>query len=338
MARSEADGGLPPTNLKEQRPEIISLNQSIQVVSDLITSPNTPQVNVGLKYLPNILQRLEPFSKTSGLHQTYSLFKPIILAAPNLNPDQKSLYVEAVSSNDLAFYSAFSEQISTDPYFKTEELLQCHSFKLLGLNPEETKEIILGNWVNVADYLKDLKQSDSELTLDILREVSGRSSAIILPSFAQGFRHDPIPSSLNHLTPSLREIHYRNKILSARGASADKLENMMQNLVNRANYLIKNETNKPRFEDSIALLAADYAFIHPYPDGNGTKTIFFIETCMALRGDYQLLSNYEIDIGKRAHQVLRNNSKATRILKGKITLNMLKAKFSNLKKTPDTTS
>lgn len=327
MSAKESDTKLTSNivNLNQNEQRIIYLDEYILSVAELITSPNTHQVDLGVKYLPEVFRRLKPVPKSADLDNSYSLFKPIILAAPNLNPEQKDLYIQATNDHDLTFYSAFSEQISTDQHFHTKEWLQRHAFKLLGLSPEEIKKIILGNWTNVKNYIKDLPNSDSELTLSILRKVSRLSSATILPSFAQGFRHDPSPVPLNYLSPALEEIEYGHKNFPARGAPVNKLESIMPDIVSQANNLIQNTDSKKRFEVSIASLAADYASAHPHPDGNGTKTLFFIETCMALRTDYPLLEEYAIDMLDRSQQFLRNNSKATAILFSKTAINMIRS-------------
>lgn len=317
------------TSFQLEKGQIDSLNQFIGTIATLTTSSNKNQVDLSLIYLPRLLERLNPFTESihPDLQKSYSLFMGIIFSSAHFNPDQKSLFVQTINEHDLTVYSAFSEQISTDPYFQTEEWLQRHAFKLLGLNPEETKIIILQNWENVKEYLNELKASQSELTLDILREISGRATNTILPSFAQGFRHDPTPISLKHLDPILKEIKYRYKFFTAHGAPADKLNSIMSGIINKANHLIQ-EPSKKRFEKNIALLAADYASAHPHPDGNGTKTLFFIEACMALRKDYPLLSEYETDMNRRTQQFLRGNLSATAILVCKNSANIIKSSIT----------
>jgi fido (protein-threonine AMPylation protein) len=327
MRANETDARLASSilNLSQNEQRTSYLNEHIQLATELIASQDPHQVDLGVKYLPEVFRSLKSVADSTDLNNSYTLFKPIILAVPNLNPHQKDLYIQAINDHDLSFYSAFSEQISTDQHFNTTEWLQRHAFKLLGLTPEETKNIILDNWTNVKNYFKDLQNNDSELTLSILREVSRLSSATILPSFAQGFRHDPSPVPLGNLSPVLEEIEYGHKNFPAHGAPVYELENIMPDIINQANNLIQNTDSKKRFEVSIASLAADYASAHPHPDGNGTKTLFFIETCMALRTDYPLLEEYSIDMLDRSQQFLRNNSKAVAILFSKTAINMIRS-------------
>ncbi|OGK52529.1 hypothetical protein A2970_01070 [Candidatus Roizmanbacteria bacterium RIFCSPLOWO2_01_FULL_44_13] len=311
----------------KDNPVLIDTNQYINTVANLIMSDNKPRVDLGLKYFPNLLERLEPLAseKQVNLDYSYFLFRPIILTAPSLNPEQKNSYTKTIKQHDLTIYSVFSKQIVADPYFQTGEWLQRHSFKMLGLTSEETKQIILSNWQKVSAYIVGLTSQGHEMNFDILREISFSASNNLLPSFALGFRFDHLSESLDELRPTLKEIDYRYRFLRAHGTPADNLEATISRIIQKANSQIKSENNNRHFEKQIASLAAEYVSAHPHPDGNGTKTLFFIDACMALKGGYVPISEYEVDIDKRALQILRGNKTALKILNLKTMYRMVQS-------------
>jgi hypothetical protein len=122
------------------------------------------------------------------------------------------------------------------------------------------------------------------LTVDTSRELHKTMNKGILPFFALGLRSD------NFGTNSRIEVESRTAVIAPKNkaegvetTSKDKVTEEIGTLMEKANSLIEKGP-KYIFEIGIANLTAQYAKIHPHPDGNGTMALLFAEMCFINKG------------------------------------------------------
>lgn len=270
--------------------------------------------------LENILEKFgECFTcyepRNNQAAKIYSSFELLRNVATELSTEQRKEYLNHMLPNMEVIYKICEKPITEDLKIKEAQSWEDVHRLLAGLTHEDVTTIREANWQNVRHYIEALKnQNTNELTIDILRDIHSLSGRYLFPSFALGFRFDPNQNRSSYSEGTKDAIIADGKINFNAPNPAEAREEM-ENIVQAANTLISEHQPKIIFEIKIAPLAAEYVVTHPHPDGNGTMALFFVEACMALRGDYELLEQYDMSLYKRTAAIFRGNPVAEIILK-----------------------
>lgn len=175
--------------------------------------------------------------------------------------------------------------------------------ELFGYSGKDIWERRNRNWRAVNTYLTEEVASRGHLEVDDLRNIHILSTKGILPFFCQGFRTDRAIGwySLEH---SKRTVTIGSDVSTM---PVELLDDALNLLVSKANAVVHSKYPHVMAEVAWGNLFAEYAVIHPHPDGNGTNAVFFIEALKVLRGNYTPPEKYEENYIKRVDVALNRN-------------------------------
>lgn len=289
------------------------VHQFSQVVETLVHSPDRSPENItSVDALLTLLESQFTVFPDTLAKQIYPLFVRLTTGTRGrLTPDDRKQLVQTLQKHSRIVYHALASEIRKDPEIaKAQDGEDIHRI-LFGLTHTEVAEQRKENWKRVSRYLTGMKnRQDKRLTTDDLEQIHILSSKGILPDYMHGFRFGDYKEFIVYH----QEIH-ENFISSKRGTKKTQpftqAWKTLDTIKAKANELISQHPNSIIFEQRLAPLVADYAALHPHPDGNGTMAIFFAEACKALSGNYPVPQQFEPRLITRLRSTFPHNPLAT---------------------------
>lgn len=202
--------------------------------------------------------------------------------------------------------------------FIQKEFIRYEDFlsELFNYSPHEIGVIRRFNWNNVKEYMNSIKATHDGIDTGDIEKIHELAMQGLLPKELFGFRSRYSKHQNNNLFRQSLLHGYSDVTIKSEIGNKDRelqttpvaeIPEAMNHLVTKANESITGNLPKRLFEIQLALLAEDYAKIHPHYDGNGTCAVFFMEACMAARGDYELQETYALGLTPRIKETLRHN-------------------------------
>ncbi|NMB70109.1 hypothetical protein GYA27_02810 [candidate division WWE3 bacterium] len=249
--------------------------------------------------------------------EQYSLepeFNALIDAKKSLTPENVSVLNNFLETNEELIFEVLGE----DYFFELSgggDSFEDDYREMFGYTGKEIWERRKRNWENVNKYLTDEVAARGYLTVDDLRQIHILSTKGVLPFFCQGFRND-------RNIGWYQAEHFKETVTigkEVRTTEAVELDAALELLVSKANRVAKAGYPKVMAEVAWGNLFAEYATMHPHPDGNGTNDVFFIEAIKVLDGGYTPPQRYEQDYKTRVKNTLNNNVLAVAVAYTQLT-------------------
>ncbi len=298
---------------KEEQYHDDFVHQFSQAVRTFVHSPDKSPENItSVDALLTLLESQFTVFPDTLAKQIYPLFVQLTTGTKGrLSPDDRKQLVQTLQKHSRIVYHALASEIRKDPEIaKAQDGEDIHR-TLFGLTHAEVAEQRKENWKRVSHYLAGMKnRQNKQLTTDDLEQIHILSSKGILPDYMHGFRFGDYKEFIVYH----QEIH-ENYISSKRGTKKTQpftqAWKTLDTIKAKANELISQHPNSMVFEQRLAPLVAEYAALHPHPDGNGTMAIFFAEACKALSGNYPIPQQFESRLITRLRSTFPHNPLAT---------------------------
>ncbi len=298
---------------KEEQYHDDFVRQFSQAVKTLVHSPDkSPEGITSVDALLTLLESQFTVFPDALAKQIYPLFAQLTTGTRGrLTPEKRKQLVQTLQKHSRIVYHALASEIRKDPEIaKAQDGEDIHRI-LFGLTHTEIAEQRKENWKHVSHYLTGMKnRQNKQLTTDDLEQIHILSSKGILPDYMHGFRFGDYKEFIVYH----QEIH-ENYISSKKGVKKTQpftqAWKTLDSINAKANELIAQHPNSIMFEQRLAPLIAEYAALHPHPDGNGTMAIFFAEACKALSGNYPIPEQFDPRLITRLRNTFPHNPLAT---------------------------
>ncbi len=299
--------------LEERNSYARDLKQELTSLIEIAVSQDSVVIDTArLKEIFDLYQYI-PGRFADKQYSLESEFDMLIGAKKSMTPESVLALNDFFETNEELIFKVLVE----DYFF---ELSDGGSFeedyrKMFGYTDKEIWERRKRNWENVNRYLTDEIAPRGYLTVDDLRQIHTLSTKGVLPFFCQGFRNDRNVGwyKAEHLK---EEVTIGDEV---RTTEAVELDNALELLVSKANRVARAGYPKVMAEVAWGNLFAEYATMHPHPDGNGTNAVFFIEAIKILDGEYTPPQSYAQDYKTRVKNTLNNNVLAIAVAYAQLT-------------------
>jgi len=302
--------------LEERSTYITDLKEDFMLSVDLLATGGTTQEDLDRLHqvLVNYRNIPERFHNGSLVPE----FKKFIDSKKLLPIEIKNMVNELLEKDEELIFEVLGEEYFFDIWHEEIDYEETYR-EMFGYDQKEIWARRERNWKNVNSYITEDIKSRGALTVQDIREIHHRSTQGILPFFLHGVRSDKNWRwHISNHNKQVNSIGSKDGTSIAETTGADKLETDLLTLVEKANLVVK--AKYPPFIAEVVMgnLFADYATMHPNPDGNGTNDIFFIEAIKTLRGNYLPPETYERRYISRLVKTLNNNPVALAVAAARI--------------------
>jgi len=229
-------------------------------------------------------------------------FRVLLEVKSKLSPENGAVLNNFLESNEEVIFEVLGETYFFNIQNKHDDFEGAYR-EMFGYTAKEIWERRNRNWGKVNRYLTEEVASRGYLTVEDLRQIHILSTSGVLPFFCRGLRND------RNIGWYQAEHAKKTVTIGTKVSTTDvgDLDNSLDVLVSKANRVAKAGCPQVMAEVAWGNLFAEYAMIHPHPDGNGTNAVFFIEAVKVLSGNYSPPERYEPNYIKRVTKTLNGN-------------------------------
>jgi len=290
------------------------LKQELSSLIENMTSTGSGEIDCPrLQEIFELYQHI-PSRFKEAQHSLEPEFRALVEVKRGLTPENASTLNNFLEGNEELIFKVLGE----DYFFKIQDKhddFESAYREMFGYSGKEIWEIRNRNWENVNNYLTDEVATRGYLTVDDLRQIHILSTRGVLPFFCRGLRND------SNIGWCQAEHSKKTVTIGTEVNTTDvlDLDSSLEVLVSRANRIAKSGYPQIMAEVAWGNLFAEYATIHPHPDGNGTNAVFFIEAVKVLGGNYSPPERYKPTYIKRVTNTLNGNVLAMAVAYTRLT-------------------